>query len=246
MNDISGQNELQQCDNSNSNVAMDNSHLQQLLKKALKLIPESDEQMRSHAIEFIKLFPGSPHEAISAFKKYGIYVVELEVAYKLYLMSPAHFDSTQSELIDILYRARAMNISDNTTLEIFEDSVSSFLSYKRALSAFKQLVRDYDIQIFLNNITDDLVEKMNSIMQQNANTTNTRWLSFKDACKYAGKGKNWLLERLSNGDIFGYQEVSLNGNNGKWVVDSTSIDNYYLRDQIAFESKLNSIIKKVS
>lgn len=246
MNDMSDQNKLQQGDNSNSNVAICNSHLQQLLNEALKLIPESDEQMRSHAIEFIKFFPGSPHEAISAFKEYGVYVVELEVAYKLFLKSPVHFHNAQVELIDLLYRARTLNISDNTTLEIFKDSVSSFLSYKRAISAFKQLVRDYEIQLYLNNITEDLVEKMNSIMQQNANTTNTRWLSFKDACKYAGKGKNWLLERLSNGDIFGYQEVSENGNNGKWVVDSTSIDNYYLRDQIAFESKLNSIIKKVS
>jgi hypothetical protein len=246
MKDKPDQNRTHHGDKSNNSVAVDNSHLQQSLNEALKLIPESDEIMRLHSIEFIKVFPGSPHEAISAFKEYGVYVVELEVAYKLFLKSPVHFHNTQVELIDLLYRARTLNISDNITLEIFEDSVSSFLSYKRAISAFKQLVWDYEIQICLNNITDDLLEKMNSIMQQNTNTTNTRWLSFKDACKYAGKGKNWLLERLSNGDIYGYQEVSENGNNGKWVVDSTSIDNYYLRDQIAFESKLNSIIKKVS
>ncbi|XOB63875.1 hypothetical protein ACMC5R_07190 [Deferribacteres bacterium DY0037] len=246
MKDKPDQNRKHHGDKSNNSVAVDNSHLQQSLNEALKLIPESDEIMRLHSIEFIKVFPGSPNEAISAFKEYGVYVVELNVAYELYLMSPAHFDSEQLDLIDLLYRAHALNISDSTTLGIFKDSATSFLAYKRAISAFKQFVRDHEIQIYLNNITEDLVEKMNSIMQQNANTTNTRWLSFKDACKYAGKGKNWLLERLSNGDIFGNQEVSENGNSGKWIVDSTSIDNYYLRNQIAFESKLNSIIKKVS
>jgi len=52
-----------------------------------------------------------------------------------------------------------------------------------------------------------------------------RWLTISEACQYSKMSKNTLKSVIDSGGIF----ASKRG--GKWIVDRTSIDKYYLYDE---------------
>lgn len=68
----------------------------------------------------------------------------------------------------------------------------------------------------------------------------SRWLTLSEAIAYSRRGKNWLLEKLANGDIYGYKEVS----DGKWIVDKSSIDDFHLANKIRIQLKVEELKKK--
>lgn len=69
--------------------------------------------------------------------------------------------------------------------------------------------------------------------------TFSRWLTFAEAVKYSRRGKEWLLQKLKTGEIYGYLEK------GKWIVDKQSIDDYYLQNKIGLENKFIDLKKRL-
>ena len=74
------------------------------------------------------------------------------------------------------------------------------------------------------------------MLDQNVNMTIIpRWLSLTCACSYAPAiGKKKLVVLLKSGEIYGVQS----GEQGKWIVDRLSIDQYFLREQESVKSLL--------
>lgn len=72
-----------------------------------------------------------------------------------------------------------------------------------------------------------------------------RWLDIEQARMYAGgRSKNWILEKLQNGEISGYQEKGEKGKPGKWIVDRNSIDEFYSEPKQAIQSKYLAFSKR--
>jgi hypothetical protein len=91
--------------------------------------------------------------------------------------------------------------------------------------------------------SEKILEKLSLLEHLVANQCSIapRWLSMKDACAYAGKkSRNWMQEKLLSGDIHGYQE----NNKGNWVIDKTSIDEYFLGLSASAKSKLLDLKKR--
>lgn len=64
---------------------------------------------------------------------------------------------------------------------------------------------------------------------------NRRWLSLKEACKYANIGKDRMKRLAMEGIIKGYQDPD--NKRGDWIFDVISIDDYR-------ESQINNILVK--
>lgn len=93
-----------------------------------------------------------------------------------------------------------------------------------------------DVAVILKELTD-----LKSMLSNNASSSAwPRWLSMTKACEYSSKSKNWLRERLEDGDIYGYRENP----KGNWVIDKNSIDDYFLRLDSNTKSKLLDFKKR--
>ena len=67
---------------------------------------------------------------------------------------------------------------------------------------------------------------------------NPRWLSVKQACRYASMSRPTLMTYVVDGNIYG----SLKG--GKWYVDRYSIDAFFESDKVQLNIGLHKLLAK--
>ncbi len=65
-----------------------------------------------------------------------------------------------------------------------------------------------------------------------------RWLPLQAACFYAGIAEKKMLKHVDNGDIYGQLD------DGKWLIDRLSIDEYFLQGKKQVENILAKLTQK--
>ena len=68
-----------------------------------------------------------------------------------------------------------------------------------------------------------------------------KWLSLDEACIYARKSRNTILELIIKGDKKGNMIYGTKGGGGEWIVDRESIDAYYNEERLALQEKLRHL-----
>lgn len=66
-----------------------------------------------------------------------------------------------------------------------------------------------------------------------------RWLPIKVACFYSGIGEKKMLKHIESGDIYGKLD------DGKWLIDRLSIDEYFLEGKKQLENVLANLSGKI-
>ncbi|MGD9808740.1 MAG: helix-turn-helix domain-containing protein [Deferribacterales bacterium] len=183
--------------------------------------------------DILSFFIASPFElnkTIEMFRNFGHSVLTYADTKALYFGNPDFFDRHYLDFFDLLYRAEEMSIPHTEIFDIFKRSYNDYDKYKHALFRFEELVIDEEILIGHRSNFEKEMEKIKELFKEHQTLINKRWLTFNEACEYSNRGKNWLQEKLNNGDIYGYQEHGEQGKSGKWIVDRHSIDQFYLTD----------------
>lgn len=68
-----------------------------------------------------------------------------------------------------------------------------------------------------------------------------KWLSLDEACLYARKSRNTILDLIKEGKIYGTKAEG-----GEWIVDRESIDAYYNEERLALQEKLRDLRRRAS
>jgi len=108
----------------------------------------------------------------------------------------------------------------------------SSLSYESHLSSPSYESR---IQTLASDILRfQLESKMFSLIIPYLSTM--KWLSLDEACVYARKSRNTMLDLVKEGKIYGTKAEG-----GEWIVDRESIDVYYNEERLALQEKLKHL-----
>ena len=63
-----------------------------------------------------------------------------------------------------------------------------------------------------------------------------KWLSLDEACMYARKSRNTILDLIKEGSIYGTK-----ADGGEWIVDRATIDAHYNEERLALQEKFRDL-----
>jgi excisionase family DNA binding protein len=68
-----------------------------------------------------------------------------------------------------------------------------------------------------------------------------KWLTLAEACIYARKSRNTLLDLIKEGRIYGTKAEG-----GEWIIDRETIDAHYNEERLALQEKLRDLRRRTS
>jgi len=181
---------------------------------------------------------------IKMFKEIGLEVLTFDNLNMIYFGNACFYYRHHDKLFDLVTKAYDCFISDEEVIRIFKKSFRSHDKFFEAMQNLEKRIIEEETIIDFKSSLNAEVATFSQLLQKHTNISESKWLSFSEACRYANRGKNWMLDKLKSGDIYGYQELGVKDISGKWVIDKHSIDSFYLQNAEAIKLKLNDIFKE--